>query len=74
MSEWTKTPPTEAGYYWWQSKGIDMEIKHIQKPFGDLSVFGRNGIAYSPESYRGLWWPERIKEPDGGSVIRAAVQ
>ena len=62
MSEWTKEPPTEAGWYWWRYRSSHDAIPiHIiiqsDKPY----VVGIG--VYEALSCHGEWWSERIKEP-----------
>ena len=68
MSEWTKEPPTEAGWYWLRAPTEIIDIVLVGQDVGperkmtckyhtmgmDILISEMNG---------GEWWPEQIKEP-----------
>ncbi len=52
--EWTTTPPTKPGWYWWRhDEGERPRPQRLPMPVVD----GIGLLDY------GEWWPERIKEP-----------
>jgi len=67
MTEWTTSPPTKPGWYWYRSEDEDGQfgpfcacvwqsitglMAQILEDRGDLI-----------EMYDGEWWPEPIQEP-----------
>lgn len=76
MDEWTTTPPTEPGWYWWR-KG-DYPKRPMQVWQFDESgplIASTRPTPVQVEGMGGEWWPARIEEPacceyhkDGGDT------
>lgn len=68
MSEWTKQPPTEPGWYWWRDE-IDIPPDNEPRwvylsPAGLMTENDDVDLNVSPpEELDGEWWPEQISEP-----------
>ena len=66
MSEWTKEPPTELGWYWWRI-GDRVEIcRVVDGGYVDQPVafqFTGDQTGYMSEAIVGEWLPERIEVP-----------
>lgn len=71
--KWTKTPPSEPGWYWWRGDGGNLaQVREviIVREFG-IGPPGSRETAYieTPEArltaewIRGEWWPEPIEPP-----------
>jgi len=61
MTEWTKTPPTEPGWYWYRDFPVlpDTQAGYMN-PYGFWECAG---LRTEAERLPGEWWPERIQEP-----------
>ena len=64
MTEWTKEPPTEPGWYWCKTSGHAMEsFASPAKVDADGSILW-DGYYRARDAIMGLrWWPEPIPPP-----------
>ena len=69
-SQWTTTPPTEPGWYWWRTnEGCDdHQVVFVFRPIDTdrllvATYMTAKDLAKPPQKHQGEWWPERIKEP-----------
>ena len=65
MTEWTKEPPTEPGWYWWRDS-IAQEIIHLRwdSNSDDLGYWEPGTMLFHPADRRGgKWWLEPIQPP-----------
>lgn len=62
MTNWTTTPPTEPGWYWYRDfpRLPEMHVGEIKAG----GLFDALGWRTEVEKLPGEWWPERIQEPD----------
>lgn len=64
MTEWTKTPPSECGYYWMR---LDTGSVQIVSGYGAECWMGEgwtapaHGATLAAEGYE--WWPKPIEPP-----------
>jgi hypothetical protein len=65
--KWTKKSPKETGWYWFQSPAMDNpRIYQVYESEGELrvpNIFNEKGYLKANQVL-GLWWPERIPEPE----------
>lgn len=65
QNKWTKTPPTEVGWYWFR-EGHQWAIPvHISE--GGWRNCVVLGFKRAEENY-GKWWPEKMEYPPGGNM------
>lgn len=65
MSEWTKEPPTEPGWYWFRHmKGSMHEVVMVSQFHSGLRVFGPAHDWISIDMLHGEWWPVPIEPPE----------
>jgi len=66
---WTTTPPTEPGWYWWRdSKSKEAQPLNVYKNSDGnfrvyVNLFGFGSDRYMPSRIGGEWWPIPIEEP-----------
>ena len=60
MTNWTKEPPTEPGFYWWRDLEWqeDAKVIFVEQRGDQLKTWGT-----TVQVMGGEWWPERIQEP-----------
>lgn len=63
---WTKTPPTEPGWYWWR----EIDAPDTMRPAfythdEDPTPWHPWGLMWQPNG-TGEYWPSRIPEPTKG--------
>jgi len=63
MSEWTKQPPTEPGWYWWRVRGNASITLKVYFSGGILRANTRPYPLPVIEINNGEWWAEQIPEP-----------
>ncbi len=61
---WTRTPPTEPGWYWWRSPYDEPKIKRVDYCLGALKVDGPHGMLV--ETKGGEW--QGPLRPDEGEA------
>jgi len=69
--EWTKTPPTVPGWYWWRHPAFNRGIASpVQVAVRDGKLMGGRSVlpehmhvAIDSERPGGEWWSEPIQEP-----------
>jgi len=67
MMQWTTTPPTEPGWYWWRFRDGDRVFpRQIIDRDARLIVLGSHGYDRPVNLLGGEWWPVRIDEPPCG--------
>lgn len=62
---WTKTPPTEPGYYWHRKDG-ETRVVHVYNSCGlpfDVTFHGTPFVERA-DRLRGEFWSEPIKPPE----------
>ena len=59
MTDWTKEPPSEPGWYWWCYRICDPIPVCIDQ--GGIAIEGDRAVP--TKELGGKWWPEKIKEP-----------
>ena len=64
MTEWTKTLPTVAGYYWGRNRNGDVFLARVNPHSIGGPRITCEGLAIWA-TYAGdfEWWPVRIEEP-----------
>lgn len=64
---WSKTPPTEPGWYWVRNSFGDCRVQEVGIHWGRLCTMHWGlGSCHDPvEGYDGLWWPEKLQPPTG---------
>lgn len=66
LLEWTTTPPTEIGHYWWRWNGQEnaQGICELIEHNGEMYFAHTGFLAYeNGESVQREYWPVRIEEP-----------
>jgi hypothetical protein len=72
---WTKTPPTTEGYYWFVATETYGSMMLLEVIYSQLKNPGAPAVlcAVTPQGYmwpvnepRGYWWPERVERPPDG--------
>jgi len=62
--EWTTTPPTEPGKYWYRDLPNNFEPEILLLDTGTWLAYGFGPVPpMDVIQMPGEWWPERIKEP-----------
>lgn len=62
MSEWSKNPPTEPGFYWWRRHSKKPDVVELRKAKFVMKMIWRGDTWYA-DDMDGEWWPQRIPEP-----------
>lgn len=66
--EWTKTPPTVPGWYWWRSglhEGTQPRVVQLSE-YGGRFIAAACGAAFRLlTSLSGEWWSVPIQQPPG---------
>lgn len=69
MSEWTKEPPTEPGWYWIKDTALEPDAVLVARdvgPEGGLFVkYHVRGMGVMLDQINAEWWPEKIEPPNG---------
>ncbi len=64
MSEWTKTPPTESGCYWWRENSKDdWQMFSVFVGTHSSCVWVSKNTSVGLDDLGGEWYPEPIQEP-----------
>lgn len=66
MTTWTKTPPSEPGWYWWRSDhGCHLCILHWEPRCDYASSFDLRNLNITSRDWKrmGEWFPVRIEPP-----------
>jgi len=62
--KWITDAPVEAGWYWWRPEDcIHGEVVHVRRFGGPLIVI-RDSRLSEVRTFKGEWWPERVKSPE----------
>ena len=59
MSNWSKNPPTEPGWYWYQHGGLDAVVVKADIGMGNFLAYGH----WWDFDGKGEWFSEPIEPP-----------
>ena len=67
MTQWTKEPPSEPGWYWFRvNRAFSPTPFRLLKLQGGMRAKLDTDCWVHIKSWKGLWWPERLIVPDQG--------